>query len=136
MICLSLTHKPSEYSPTFAAPIFPLPLSRLGLYNSCLCIKNSAILRYYNNQETTGTSGFSSQNLWYTRQFYLEYREYPNLQQVVGEIPERAHQGQEALQPALNVGLVEMTIPDKLRSSKQKYRFTDKGKEWVEQNQA
>ena len=40
------------------------------------------------------------------------------------------------LQPALNVGLVEMTIPDKLRSSKQKYRFTDKGKEWVEQNQA
>ena len=70
------------------------------------------------------------------RQFYLEYREYPNLQQVVGEIPERAHQGQEALQPALNVGLVEMTIPDKLRSSKQKYRFTDKGKEWVERNQA
>ncbi len=40
------------------------------------------------------------------------------------------------LQPALNVGLVEMTIPDKLRSSKQKYRFTDKGKEWVERNQA
>lgn len=40
------------------------------------------------------------------------------------------------LQPALNVGLVEMTIPDKPRSSKQKYRLTDKGKEWVEQNQA
>jgi len=112
------------------------PISCLGLYNSCLFIKNNVILRYYNNQETTGTSGFSSQNLWYMRQFYLEYREYPNFQQVVGEIPERAHQGQEALQPALNVGLVEMTIPDKLRSSKQKYRFTDKGKEWVEQNQA
>ena len=112
------------------------PLSRLGLYNSCIFIKNNVILIYYNNQETTGTSGFSSQNLWYMRQFYLEYREYPNLQQVVGEIPERAHQGQEALQPALNVGLVEMTIPDKLRSSKQKYRFTDKGKEWVERNQA
>jgi ATP-dependent DNA helicase RecG len=40
------------------------------------------------------------------------------------------------LQPALNAGLVEMTIPDKPRSSKQKYRLTDKGKEWVEQNQA
>jgi ATP-dependent DNA helicase RecG len=39
------------------------------------------------------------------------------------------------LQPALNVGLVEMTIPDKPRSSKQKYRLTDKGKKWVEQNQ-
>ena len=40
------------------------------------------------------------------------------------------------LQPALNAGLVEMTIPDKPRSSKQKNRLTDKGKEWVEQNQA
>lgn len=40
------------------------------------------------------------------------------------------------LQPALNVGLVEMTIPDKPRSSKQKYRLTDKGKKWVELNQA
>ena len=38
-------------------------------------------------KEFPGTSGFSSQNLWYMRQFYLEYREYPNLQQVVGEIP-------------------------------------------------
>jgi len=40
------------------------------------------------------------------------------------------------LQPALSAGFVEMTIPDKPRSSKQKYRLTDKGKEWVEQNQA
>ena len=33
------------------------------------------------------TFGFSPQNLWYMRQFYLEYRDYPNLQQLVGEIP-------------------------------------------------
>ncbi|PIQ44080.1 MAG: hypothetical protein COV52_02230 [Gammaproteobacteria bacterium CG11_big_fil_rev_8_21_14_0_20_46_22] len=33
------------------------------------------------------TKGFSPQNLWYMRQFYLEYKDYPNLQQVVGEIP-------------------------------------------------
>jgi predicted nuclease of restriction endonuclease-like (RecB) superfamily len=26
------------------------------------------------------------QNLWYMRQFYLEYKYYPNLQQLVGEI--------------------------------------------------
>ena len=32
------------------------------------------------------------------------------------------------LQPALVARLVEMTIPDKPRSSKQKYRLTDKGK--------
>lgn len=31
--------------------------------------------------------GFSPQNLWYMRQFYLEYHNKPNLQQVVGEIP-------------------------------------------------
>jgi hypothetical protein len=31
------------------------------------------------------------------------------------------------LQPALDAGLIEMTIPDKPRSSKQKYRLTAKG---------
>ncbi|MDF1678057.1 MAG: PDDEXK nuclease domain-containing protein [Legionellaceae bacterium] len=31
--------------------------------------------------------GFSPQNLWYMRQFYLEYRDKQNLQQLVGEIP-------------------------------------------------
>lgn len=34
-----------------------------------------------------GTAGFSSQNLWYMRQFYLAYQDAPNLQQLVGEIP-------------------------------------------------
>ena len=32
------------------------------------------------------THGFSVQNLWYMRQFYLEYKDFPNLQQLVGEI--------------------------------------------------
>ena len=32
-------------------------------------------------------SGFSSQNLWYMRQFYTTYKENSNLQQLVGEIP-------------------------------------------------
>ncbi len=38
-------------------------------------------------KEFPGTSGFSSQNLWYMRQFYSEYRDHVNLQQLVGEIP-------------------------------------------------
>ena len=33
------------------------------------------------------------------------------------------------LEPALEAGLIEMTIPDKSRSSKQKYRLTEKGTE-------
>jgi ATP-dependent DNA helicase RecG len=35
------------------------------------------------------------------------------------------------LQPALNAGLLEMTIPDKPRSSKQKYRLTEEGRALV-----
>lgn len=38
-------------------------------------------------KEFPGTSGFSTQNLWYMRQFYQEYQEHINLQQLVGEIP-------------------------------------------------
>jgi predicted nuclease of restriction endonuclease-like (RecB) superfamily len=38
-------------------------------------------------REFPGTSGFSSQNLWYMRKFYLAYRGHSNLQQLAGEIP-------------------------------------------------
>ena len=33
------------------------------------------------------TFGFSVQNLWYMRQFYLAYKDDPILQQAVGELP-------------------------------------------------
>ncbi|MBZ5495727.1 MAG: hypothetical protein LAP85_04945 [Acidobacteriia bacterium] len=36
------------------------------------------------------------------------------------------------LQPSLDLGLVEMTVPDKPRSSKQKYRLTGKGRGLLE----
>jgi DNA-binding PadR family transcriptional regulator len=35
------------------------------------------------------------------------------------------------LDPALAEGLVELTIPDKPRSSQQKYRLTEKGRAWL-----
>jgi len=34
-----------------------------------------------------GRRGYSTQNLWYMRQFYVEYHEDTNLQQLVGDIP-------------------------------------------------
>ncbi|WP_430232591.1 Fic family protein [Nitrosomonas communis] len=45
---------------------------------------------------------------------------------------DREHFSKEYLQPALTSGLVEMTIPDKLRSSKQKYRLTVLGEKVLE----
>lgn len=44
-------------------------------------------LSYDLKKEFPGLSGYSAQNLWYIRQFYLTYRDFPNLQQLVGEIP-------------------------------------------------
>jgi len=41
--------------------------------------------------EFRGAPGFSSQNLWYMRQFYCEYSANPNLQPLVGEISWAKH---------------------------------------------
>lgn len=41
--------------------------------------------------EFPGVGGFSSQNLWYMRQFYLEYHDKPKLQPLVGEISWAKH---------------------------------------------
>ena len=38
----------------------------------------------------------------------------------------------QVLAPLLSAGLVEMTIPDKPRSSQQKYRLTEKGRKLAE----
>ncbi len=38
------------------------------------------------------------------------------------------------LKPALTDSLIEMTIPDKPNSRLQKYRLTDKGRQWLEQH--
>jgi predicted nuclease of restriction endonuclease-like (RecB) superfamily len=37
-------------------------------------------------EEFSGVRGYSAQNLWYMRQFYLEYENCPKLQPLVGEI--------------------------------------------------
>ena len=43
-------------------------------------------------------------------------------------LKDRMHFVNEFLQPALGRSLVEMTIPDKPNSSKQRYRLTDHGR--------
>ena len=47
-------------------------------------------------------------------------------------LKDRTNLAKEYVQPALAEGLIEMTIPDKPRSSKQKYRLTEKGRELQE----
>ena len=44
-------------------------------------------------------------------------------------LKDRTNLAKEYVQPALAGGLIEMTIPDRPRSSKQKYRLTDSGRE-------
>ncbi len=55
------------------------------------------------------------------------------LQQAVG-LKDRVHFLKAYLEPLLAAELIERTIPDKPRSSKQKYRLTPKGKEILESN--
>ena len=43
----------------------------------------------------------------------------------------RARFRDQVLRPLLEVALLEMTIPDKPRSSKQKYRLTTKGRDFL-----
>ena len=53
-------------------------------------------------------------------------RNREDLQRVVG-LRDREHFRKAYLEPLLSAGWLEMTIPDKPRSSKQRYRTTDLG---------
>jgi len=50
-------------------------------------------------------------------------------QQIQGALglKDGKHFREDYLQPALKAGLIEMTVPDKPRSSRQRYRLTAKG---------
>lgn len=53
--------------------------------------------------------------------------------QVALQLKDAEHFRKAYLLPALRAGLIEMAIPDKPRSSKQKYRLTAKGRAVVAQ---
>ena len=55
------------------------------------------------------------------------------LQSALG-LSDRKSFRERHLKPALADGLIEMTIPDKPNSRLQKYRLTDKGRQWLAQN--
>jgi ATP-dependent DNA helicase RecG len=54
-----------------------------------------------------------------------------NLQDLL-QLKDEEHFRTAYLQPALQDGLIEMTIPDKPKSSKQKYRLTNRGRSLIE----
>jgi ATP-dependent DNA helicase RecG len=54
------------------------------------------------------------------------------IQQKLG-LKDEKHFRENYQQTAVKLGLIEMTIPDKPRSSKQKYRLTNAGKRFLEQ---
>ena len=49
----------------------------------------------------------------------------------VAEQTNRTRFRKTILRPLLDAGLIEMAIPDKPRSSKQRYRLTAKGREFL-----
>ena len=55
------------------------------------------------------------------------------LQSALG-LSDRKSFRERYLKPALTDGLIEMTIPDKPNSRLQKYRLTDKGRQWLAQH--
>jgi Fic family protein len=54
--------------------------------------------------------------------------------QAALELSDRKSFRERYLKPALADGLIEMTIPEKPNSRLQKYRLTDKGRQWLAQN--
>lgn len=51
------------------------------------------------------------------------------------ELQDRKSFRERYLKPALEQGLIEMTIPDRPNSRLQKYRLTDKGRRWLQQQE-
>ncbi len=47
-------------------------------------------------------------------------------------LKDRMHVSNDYLNPALEAGLIEMTVPDKPNSRLQKYRLTEKGRKFLE----
>lgn len=54
--------------------------------------------------------------------------------QRVAELRDRKHFREQILRPLVQAALIELTIPDKPRSSKQRYRLTDAGRAYLKRN--
>ena len=89
--------------------------------------------------------------IYHTRTIQEPYKNHTSLKQIVQvlhkskkemtrnelqkalKLENRGHFLQEYLQPALDRGLIEMTLPDRPTSKKQKYRLTELGRSVAEE---
>ncbi len=55
----------------------------------------------------------------------------PKLLRCILNLSDRRNFRETYLNPALEDGLIEMTLPDKPNSRLQQYRLTDKGRAWL-----
>jgi len=51
-------------------------------------------------------------------------------------LADREHFRKTYLLPALELGVIEMTLPDKPNSSSQRYRLTAQGRQWLKDHPA
>ena len=83
------------------------------------------------SQVTGEVTGEVTREVWRLLTALTAEAQRRELQEALG-LKHEDHFRKAYLVPALDAGLVEMTLPDKPRSSKQRYRLTEKGRLWLE----
>ena len=94
------------------------------------------VLRHFNCllETITGQAFYNRSELDFPKLLDFRTSTRQRLQEALG-LKHEDHFREAYLTPALRSGLIEMTIPDKPRSSKQRYRLTAAGNKYLKQTE-